>query len=462
MIEGIGSWVRLHPSVFLTDQYLKYIAWALSDKARRGALRKGPGALVYKCAATRVDREPDAWVARGWQAGNQNDEPLKDTTDGFHGCLTAQDARVRLASVNALLALYSNPDNLASLSDFTQRFQQRFSELFYDVDEAVAVKGVRPAEGLGPTGAGSGAVGPPAACLTLVPSTALLPGPVPGCERPILKEQACLLLARPPAGGAQHAPCEAEAGAALAVRTGEWWAAHAALLRWPPWPAFLVSLVGAVRRLVLRLSALPVACLSRHPNPRAALPQVYELLADESHAVRHAVAELVAAMLEEQGTALLAQVSCVRWGWEEEGAVGGSAKMFHWRMADQDVKHTGGGRRRKAELDILAVVCCQRDHPDIHIVPCPCCRRLPAVARSRRAAGSRRRGARAPAAARPQSASWRASCRCPAAAGMLLRCLRELGLCSGELRPVVRCICPASCCRFQAGIRLSGAVAACC
>lgn len=33
MIDGIGSWVRLHPSAFLTDQYLKYIAWALSDKA---------------------------------------------------------------------------------------------------------------------------------------------------------------------------------------------------------------------------------------------------------------------------------------------------------------------------------------------------------------------------------------------------------------------------------------------
>lgn len=87
--------------------------------------------------------------------------------------------------------------------------------------------------------------------------------------------------------------------------------------------------MGAVRRLELRLSALPVARLSRHPTPLGALPQVYELLADESHAVRHAVAELVAAMLEEQGTALLAQVSCVRWGWEEEDAVGGSAKMFH-------------------------------------------------------------------------------------------------------------------------------------
>ncbi|KAL4420809.1 hypothetical protein ABPG75_010465 [Micractinium tetrahymenae] len=137
VIEGIGSWVRLHPSVFLTDQYLKYIAWALSDK----------------------------------------------------------DARVRLASVSALLALYSNPDNLASLSDFTQRFQQRFSELFYDADEAVAVKGVE-------------------------------------------------------------------------------------------------------------LNTLLVKQKQAQPSQFA---QVYELLADESHAVRHAVAELVAAMLEEQGAALLAQ-----------------------------------------------------------------------------------------------------------------------------------------------------------
>jgi hypothetical protein len=54
-----------------------------------------------------------------------------------------QDARVRLASVTALLALYSNPDNGAALADFTQRFAQRFGELFYDADERVAVKGVR-------------------------------------------------------------------------------------------------------------------------------------------------------------------------------------------------------------------------------------------------------------------------------------------------------------------------------
>jgi len=36
VIEGIGAWVRLHPSAFLTDQYLKYIAWALSDKVCDG------------------------------------------------------------------------------------------------------------------------------------------------------------------------------------------------------------------------------------------------------------------------------------------------------------------------------------------------------------------------------------------------------------------------------------------
>jgi len=59
-----------------------------------------------------------------------------------HHLFALQDARVRLASVSALLALYSKPDNQAALQDFTQRFQQRFGELFYDADEAVAVKGV--------------------------------------------------------------------------------------------------------------------------------------------------------------------------------------------------------------------------------------------------------------------------------------------------------------------------------
>jgi hypothetical protein len=34
VIAGIGAWINLHPAEFLQDNYLKYIAWALSDKVR--------------------------------------------------------------------------------------------------------------------------------------------------------------------------------------------------------------------------------------------------------------------------------------------------------------------------------------------------------------------------------------------------------------------------------------------
>ena len=33
VITGIGSWVSAAPEVFLVDQYLKYLAWALSDRS---------------------------------------------------------------------------------------------------------------------------------------------------------------------------------------------------------------------------------------------------------------------------------------------------------------------------------------------------------------------------------------------------------------------------------------------
>lgn len=65
--------------------------------------------------------------------------------DGLKGCSPsppAQDAVVRSCAVSALLGLYSQHDNLSPLHDFTERFQQRFKELIYDVDEGVAVKGV--------------------------------------------------------------------------------------------------------------------------------------------------------------------------------------------------------------------------------------------------------------------------------------------------------------------------------
>ncbi len=31
-IGAIGQWIKLLPSMFLVDNYLKYLAWALSDK----------------------------------------------------------------------------------------------------------------------------------------------------------------------------------------------------------------------------------------------------------------------------------------------------------------------------------------------------------------------------------------------------------------------------------------------
>jgi cohesin complex subunit SA-1/2 len=33
VIEAIGEWVEALPSEFLSDSYLKYLAWALSDRA---------------------------------------------------------------------------------------------------------------------------------------------------------------------------------------------------------------------------------------------------------------------------------------------------------------------------------------------------------------------------------------------------------------------------------------------
>lgn len=36
VIVGIGNWIELLPSMFLQDAYLKYLAWALSDKVGAG------------------------------------------------------------------------------------------------------------------------------------------------------------------------------------------------------------------------------------------------------------------------------------------------------------------------------------------------------------------------------------------------------------------------------------------
>lgn len=50
---------------------------------------------------------------------------------------------VRDAAVSALLAMYSDADNVQGLATFRERFAMRIAELIYDVDHVVAVKGVR-------------------------------------------------------------------------------------------------------------------------------------------------------------------------------------------------------------------------------------------------------------------------------------------------------------------------------
>ena len=55
-----------------------------------------------------------------------------------------QEPVVRQTAATALLELYGVPDNMSPLDTFTDRFQTRYAELIYDVDEVVAVKGVRP------------------------------------------------------------------------------------------------------------------------------------------------------------------------------------------------------------------------------------------------------------------------------------------------------------------------------
>ena len=34
VISGLGSWIAAHPAAYLQDMYLKYIAWALSDRVQ--------------------------------------------------------------------------------------------------------------------------------------------------------------------------------------------------------------------------------------------------------------------------------------------------------------------------------------------------------------------------------------------------------------------------------------------
>lgn len=85
VVQGVGHWMQLVPATFLTPGYLKYIAWAVSDK----------------------------------------------------------DAQVRLEAASTLCTLYSIPSNATQLKDFTDRFAVRFQELMDDREDLVAVAGVK-------------------------------------------------------------------------------------------------------------------------------------------------------------------------------------------------------------------------------------------------------------------------------------------------------------------------------
>ncbi|GMH33633.1 hypothetical protein BSKO_01467 [Bryopsis sp. KO-2023] len=85
VISALGKWCAALPSEFLSDNYLKYVAWAMSDRA-----------------------------------------PV-----------------VRLAAVKALLNLYEDDDNALPLHEFTVRFNTRMCELVDDIDDDVAVQGVK-------------------------------------------------------------------------------------------------------------------------------------------------------------------------------------------------------------------------------------------------------------------------------------------------------------------------------
>lgn len=57
--------------------------------------------------------------------------------------LGMQEALVRDTAVTALLELYADEDNVEPMHELTARFAPRFAQLIHDVDEGVAVKGVR-------------------------------------------------------------------------------------------------------------------------------------------------------------------------------------------------------------------------------------------------------------------------------------------------------------------------------
>lgn len=83
-IEFLGEWMAIYDSVFVSNQYLKYIGWAFNDK----------------------------------------------------------DAGVRLAAVNVITSLYEDEKSVVHLETFTKHFWKRISSLPRDVDARVGARAI--------------------------------------------------------------------------------------------------------------------------------------------------------------------------------------------------------------------------------------------------------------------------------------------------------------------------------
>ena len=77
MIEGVGSWARLQPATFLTDHYLKYIAWALSDKVRCGVCVGGGSGAVLSGVVWRR-------MVRNWEVVGKDGRTIVCVTPIYH------------------------------------------------------------------------------------------------------------------------------------------------------------------------------------------------------------------------------------------------------------------------------------------------------------------------------------------------------------------------------------------
>ncbi|KXZ53988.1 hypothetical protein GPECTOR_5g100 [Gonium pectorale] len=127
VIDLIGRWIGLLPATFMVDQYIKYVAWALSDR----------DASVRAIAVSRL-------------------------LELFGGSPAAA------AAAAAAPGRAEPPAHMSLLRDFVSRFTPRFKELPYDIDEAVAVLGVRLLTRLVAIGALTDAQLPPADCYRLL------------------------------------------------------------------------------------------------------------------------------------------------------------------------------------------------------------------------------------------------------------------------------------------------------